>query len=259
MAPAVTDAELAARQLDSQLALFEAQLAGARGSRAERPADGVLATIAPGAPERSLPNAVLYRDPAALTDDVLDDVGARYAAAGVRAWTVWVRPGDAALAERLAARGHAHDAQPMLMAAPMAELDLAPRRDLDLDPAPRWADVAALNDAAYGLDGEVAAMLDGVDDPAAALWVARVDGTPAGTVVIRPHEGDAEVFWVAVAPQARGRGIAGELMRRALAAARDDGGCTTASLEATAMGEPLYAAMGFRSLGRFGMWERREV
>jgi ribosomal protein S18 acetylase RimI-like enzyme len=144
----------------------------------------------------------------------------------------------------------------MLMSATMDELDLAPRRELDLDPAPGWEVVAALNDAAYGLDGEVAAIVEGLDDPAALLWVARVDGAPAGCVVVRPHDGDGEVFWVAVAPEARGRGLAGELMRRSLAAARD-AGCTTASLEATAMGEPVYRAMGFRSLGRFGMWERR--
>lgn len=252
----MTDAELAARQLESQMALFAAQFAATPGGRALRPADGVLATVCPRAPERSLANGVLYRDAAALTDAVLDELQGAYAAAGVRAWTVWVRPGDEALGPRLAQRGHLPDAQPMLMAATMQELDLAPRAELDLDPAPRWADVAALNDAAYGLDGEVAAMLDGVEDPAALLTVARLDGAPAGCVVVRPHAGDAEVFWVAVAPRARGRGLAGELLRRALAAARD-AGCATASLEATAMGEPVYARLGFRSLGRLDMWERR--
>lgn len=253
----VADAVLAARQLASQMALFEAQLAAPPGRWAVRPADGVLACVCPAAPERSLPNGVLYRDPAALTDAVLDELQAAYDAAGVRAWTVWVRPGDDALAERLAARGHVHDAQPMLMAAGLDELDLASRMDLDLDPAPTWAVVAALNDAAYGTDGEMAAMLAGIDDPASRLWVARLDGEPAGCVVVRPHAGDAEAFWVAVRPEARGRGLAGELMRRALVAARDEDGCATASLEATAMGEPVYARMGFRSLGRFGMWERR--
>lgn len=164
----VDDAELARRQLESQLAIFEAQLAGGRGSRVRRPVADVLATVCPRAPERSLPNGVLYRDAAALTDAVLDELQATYAAAGVRAWTVWVRPGDEPLAQRLAARGHVHDAEPMLMAATMDELALgAEQPDLDLDPEPRWRDVAALNDAAYGLDGEVAAMLDGIDDPLA--------------------------------------------------------------------------------------------
>ena len=41
-----------------------------------------------------------------------------------------------------------------------------------------------------------------------------------------------------------------------LAAARDEG-ATTTSLESTAMGEPVYQALGYRALGRFGMWELR--
>jgi GNAT superfamily N-acetyltransferase len=61
---------------------------------------------------------------------------------------------------------------------------------------------------------------------------------------------------VAVVPQARGRGLAAELMRRALAQARSAGALTT-SLESTALGEPVYRSLGYRALGRFGMWERR--
>lgn len=247
-------AALAARQSASQRAFF-ADVLGQAG-RVLRPAPGVLATVIGVAPDRSMPNSVLYEDPAAVTPDVLDEIAAAYEAEDVRAWTVWVRPGHGELGALLAARGHVRDAEPMLMAAEIDELDLAPRAELDLDPAPAWDEVGRLNDRAYGLPGDIEAILRRADDPATSLWVARVDGAPAGCVAVRPHRGDAEVFFVAVVPEARGRGLSGELLRRALSAARA-AGCSTTGLEATALGEPVYRAMGYRSLGRFGMWELR--
>jgi hypothetical protein len=45
-------------------------------------------------------------------------------------------------------------------------------------------------------------------------------------------------------------------MRTALREARERG-CTTTCLEATARGEPVYARLGYRPLGRLGMWELR--
>jgi GNAT superfamily N-acetyltransferase len=252
------DRELAARQLASQMAVFEAEVAGGRGSSALRPVPGVLATVCPAVPRRSLPNSVLYEHAAALSDPVLDELEAVYESAEVRAWTVWVHPGDDELAARLRLRGHVHDAEPMLMASEIDPLDVAPRRELDLDPDPDWRTIADLNDRAYGLEGEIARVLDGVEDEVAERWIAMVDGEPAACVVVRPHDGNAEVFWVAVVPEARGRGLSGELMRRALSSAAM-AGCTTTSLEATALGEPVYLGLGYRPLGRFGMWERRAL
>jgi hypothetical protein len=45
-------------------------------------------------------------------------------------------------------------------------------------------------------------------------------------------------------------------MRQALADARRRG-CATTSLQATAMGRPVYARLGYRDLGVIEMWERR--
>ncbi len=45
-------------------------------------------------------------------------------------------------------------------------------------------------------------------------------------------------------------------MRTALRDARD-AGVTTTSLEGSPMGEPVYAALGYETLGRLALYERR--
>jgi predicted GNAT family acetyltransferase len=64
------------------------------------------------------------------------------------------------------------------------------------------------------------------------------------------------VSGVATPPEHRGRGIAGWLMARALAAARREG-ALSASLRASAAGAPVYERLGFRDLGFVEMWELR--
>lgn len=174
------------------------------------------------------------------------------------AWTVWVHPGDEATAAVLAESGHRLDGRPMLMAAPLEELDLAPRAELDLDPEPAWRTVALLNDAAYGIppEGSFAAALA---DPIAPEWrvrVARVDGRPAACAAVLVDEANVWVGLVATAPEAQGRGLCSELLRGMLSEAKEAGAETT-SLEGSAMGEPVYARLGYRSLGHLQMWERR--
>jgi len=46
-------------------------------------------------------------------------------------------------------------------------------------------------------------------------------------------------------------------MTRALLDARERG-CTTTSLQATKMGQPVYDRLGYRDLGPIQMWERRQ-
>jgi GNAT superfamily N-acetyltransferase len=245
----VTDAELAARQHASHVAFYEGM-----ATRIEH-VGGVRAAVTPSVPDRSLPNAVLYEDPGDVVA-ALPELERLYAEAGVRAWTVWVHPGDDDLAAALAQAGHAHDGQPMGMAAALDELDLEPRRELDVEQVSDWPLFGALNDRAYGITG-LADVLGAFRAEGARGWLARVDGEPACCVTIAPHEGDAYVCLVATVPEFRGRGLFSELMRHALRAARDTDGCTTTTLEGSPMGEPVYDHMGYRPLGRFGLWERR--
>jgi ribosomal protein S18 acetylase RimI-like enzyme len=251
------DAELARRHAASHRAAYRLFASGSAGGTTVELDGGVLAAITPALPERSLFNAVLYDDPAPLLA-ALDGLDRRYDQAGVNAWTVWTHPGDTATAEALRAAGHAHDGEPMLMAAGLAELDLQPRGEPPQMRSGDWAALARCNDAAYGIaPGTFAVALGGIGDPAARAYVALDDGEPVAACGTVLHDGDANVLFVATVPAAQRRGLASELMRHALREARDAGASTT-TLEASAAGEPVYARMGYRSLGRLGMWERRK-
>src|SRR3989442_9725384 len=87
-------------------------------------------------------------------------------------------------------------------------------------------------------------------------YLARLDGVPAACVAAIDHRTDCGIYFVATAPEARGRGLATVLMARALADARERG-CRTTSLQATKMGYPIYARFGYQDLGTLQMWERR--
>ena len=84
-----------------------------------------------------------------------------------------------------------------------------------------------------------------------------MDGEPVACTVAFDHGGDCCITFVATLSEARGRGLATELMTRALLG-RARRGCKTTSLQATKMGQPVYERLGYRDLGPLQMWERRE-
>jgi GNAT superfamily N-acetyltransferase len=206
-------------------------------------------------PERSLLNAVVYDDPGSVP---LDDLAAFFEP--VEAWCVWVQPGHDDLARACEARGMVADATPMMMAARIEDVDVAAREvPAEIDDQPDFAATGRVNDAAYGLPPEhFAPVMRRLSPESYRLAVARRDGEAlacSGAVV---DEGNAEVVFVATLPDARRQGLAAECMRAVLRAAAEEG-CTTTTLEATAAGEPVYAAMGYASLGRYRMMESRRT
>jgi GNAT superfamily N-acetyltransferase len=217
-------------------------------------ADGVVASVVPAVPERSLPNSVSYDDPRALAA-ALGRLEAAYADAGVDAWTVWVPEPDREVARGLARRGHVLDAQPLAMEM---DLDDARRPVLELD----WsaeadaATVARINDASYPFaEQPFSRMLRSL--AGARAYVARVDGRPVSCCVVTDlPSGVAHLSCVATLPDARGRGIAGALVAHALCDARERG-MRRSTLEATRAGAPVYSRLGYRTLCAIGMWERR--
>jgi ribosomal protein S18 acetylase RimI-like enzyme len=217
--------------------------------------DGVLATITPAVPDRSLPNSVAYETEDALAG-MLGELARVYDEAGVRAWTVWTPSHHERTRALLADAGHVLDANPAAMIVDLADVEPPRPDDPEPDPDPQASDVGRINDDAYGIKDAFSVFLgEGPLDPAHS-YVARLDGEAVACVGTRDHEGDCSVWEVATLPAARGRGLVSGLMRRALADGRDRG-CEVSTLQATKVGEPVYERLGYRKFGVIEMWERR--
>lgn len=252
-------------RMRADLELFVGWVATAEGSSRLLELPGVTGAIVPAVPERSVLNSLVSRDADAL-ERALPAIEAAYDAAGVRAWTVWVMPGDERTRELLGRAGNVLDGDPLAMVCDLdppfggqAAYEPPPVGDLDWSDDPALlADVMAINDASYPYDGTP--FSDGFHELAAGghVYVARLDGVPASGLVTFERDGSAGVYWVATLPEARGRQLAWRLLGQALADARERG-CTVSTLQATKMGAPIYERLGYRSFGPVEMWERRKT
>jgi GNAT superfamily N-acetyltransferase len=246
--------ELRRRAIDGVRDEVEAFGSGAPDSRLIR-RDRLLAAVAPASPERSVFNSVVYEDGGVLAAE-LDALAASYDEAGVRAWTVWVPDEDREAAALLDSRGHLLDAAPRAMAMELE--DVGPELETPSgveavagDPAT----AAELNDRAYGYgpDGFRGALAQST----AIRWLFASDGEGALCCVGAIDVGDdCCVTGVATPPEHRGRGLASWLLRLLLGEARERGH-TTATLQATKLGAPIYERLGFADHGFIEMWELR--
>ena len=220
--------------------------------------DGVVASVVPAVPHRSIVNSVAYRDPESLSA-ALEGLATTYDEAGVSAWTVWVPEDDHDVARMLASAGHVLDAQPTAMIAELATLATPDGDGLDWDAEADPAELGRINDLAYGwpegtfggaigLFGEI----DGL-----RIYRARAGGEPVCVVGTYDEGDDLSVYFVATLPEHRGRGLARRLLHLALAEARERG-MATSSLQSTKMGYPVYERLGYEPICRLQMWERRK-
>jgi GNAT superfamily N-acetyltransferase len=242
------------RLLNSMRSVFHLVARSSEGAHVVE-LDGVMAAITPKVPERSLPNSVIYESQEAVVA-ALPELSRRYDEEGIDAWTVWAPEGDDQAIDALREAGHALDADPAAMTLDLAELPEPPEIDHrtgdDLIPV-----IAEINDRAYNHDdAPFARMFAEHPKGRTRNYVADLDGEPAACLLILPVDGDASVYWVATLPEARGRGLASRLMHRALWDAREEG-CDLSTLQATKLGEPIYARLGYKSHGALQMWEKR--
>jgi GNAT superfamily N-acetyltransferase len=82
------------------------------------------------------------------------------------------------------------------------------------------------------------------DTPEVTLLLGCLDGQPACTSLVIDRGEIAGIYWVATLPDARRRGL-GEAITWAAVHAGAAAGCAVASLQASAMGRPIYERMGF--------------
>ncbi len=220
---------------------------------------GVSAAVVPVTPGRSLVNSVAYSDPEALIES-LEWLAELYESAGIVAWTVWTPAPDGEVVGALEAAGHILDGDPLGMVLDDLEhAELPAIGELDWDSDGDGLVAGELNDRAYAVepnDGMAAAL--SAPPEFARQYQARVDGEVACVLGAIDHGGeDLGVYFVATDQTHRGQGLATRLMAAALGEGRERG-LRTSSLQASAMGERLYVALGYRPQFRIQLYERRK-
>lgn len=213
---------------------------------------GWVAAVLPSLTEASLVNGVVILDPAALPD-ALALMSAVYFNHGVAGWGVLLEPSPA-LRPQLRDAGLAREALPFAMAG---ELETMATSADGPTTSPDFATVGRINDQAYGhVDDRMHDLIAGFPPDAAFTYGADYDGEIASVAVVSDHETDAAVSFVATLPWAQHQGLAGRILRRALADARRRGRLTS-TLIASHAGRRLYAALGYRDVGTLELWEHR--
>jgi GNAT superfamily N-acetyltransferase len=218
---------------------------------------GIVATVMPDVPERSVMNAVVYEQAGALAAG-LEELAATYDEAGVDRWLVWVPAVDGQARRVLKRAGHRLDASPVAMAADLNGVGRPPRGALehwtaDGDPAL----MAAVCDRAFLFGTAFSRALSGLPPHVAHVYLATVDGEPVSCVLTSDQDGNCAVNAVATVPEAQGRGLSTALVGHALADARERG-CTTTTLVATPRGRPVYQRLGYHAVCPIQQWERRD-
>ncbi len=244
MSPA-TDDDLYARGAATLLASWEAYARGTTHGALER-LDGVVAAVFPSGPERTVYNNALFdRDlGAGERTAAIEAMEAAYAAAGVDHYAAWVHESDDGLRAELSAHGHtiAESTRAMGMSMDHTEVVLP---EVEIEPLD-WVEYLEY----LRMAGAPPGLLRGADPSAFHLLAARFAGETAAAAIAFDHEGDCGVFNMYTLEPARRRGLGTALTIRHVHDAVERG-CATASLQSSPMAERVYAAAGFRDLGRF--------
>lgn len=211
--------------------------------------DGMVASVVPATRGSSIANAALSVDPA-RSPRALQQLATSFQLAGATKWGLWVDGDDAESAGVARRHGMVLDSRP----APMvANLDQLPLDDAPERQAPDLATVGRVNDLAYGYrEPKLAPAI------AALPTTLRTYGTPNHDSVAVAHDigTDTAVWFVATLPQAQRKGLSRRTLQRLLLDARERGQ-STASLQASQAGRPLYERLGFAAVGTLHFYEQQ--
>jgi GNAT superfamily N-acetyltransferase len=236
-----TDDDLYRRGAATLLASWEEYARGSVGAALRR-LSGVAAALFPSDPERAVyNNALLDRDlgPSERAGAVEAMEGA-YRSAGVDRYAAWVHEGDEGMRAELTRRGYTLAESTRAMGMSLDDVSLTVP-EVELGP-PDWAEHLRI----IGVPPD---LLSGADPSAFHILVAQLAGENVATAMAFDHNGDCGVFNMGTLEAARRRGLGTALTARHVTDAVERG-CSTASLQSTAMAEGVYAAVGFRDLGR---------
>lgn len=91
------------------------------------------------------------------------------------------------------------------------------------------------------------------DSSLLSLYIVYENEMPVAAGMMLEHQDLVTLHSIAVVPEARGKGFAKNLVRKALYDARQKG-CTWAILFATDMGKPLYEKLGFKEYAMYSVY-----
>jgi ribosomal protein S18 acetylase RimI-like enzyme len=233
--------DLYRRGAETLLASWEEYARGATGAAVRR-SPGVGVAVFPNEPERAVyNNALLERGlPAGERADALDAMEAAYAEAGVTRFAAWVHETDQATRRDLERRGYRFSESTRAMGMGLDGIRL-PRPEIELGP-PDWSEYLRILGMPPGF-------LAGADHAALHVLVARLHGENVAAAMAFDYGGDCGIYNVGTLEHARRRGL-GTALTVLLVHDAQARGCQTASLQSTTMAERIYAAVGFRDLGR---------
>ncbi len=163
----------------------------------------------------------------------------RIAAQRIDSYAAWVHESDDGMRAELSDRGYRVEESTLAMGMSLVGVSIAVP-EVEFGP-PDWDEYLRIL--------EVPGLFGAGDPSAFHVLVARLAGENAATAMAYDRDGDCGVFNVTTIESARRRGLGTALTARHLADAVERG-CTTASLQSTPMAERVYAAVGFRDLGR---------
>jgi len=89
-------------------------------------------------------------------------------------------------------------------------------------------------------------------------YLGILDGQPVATSMLFRTGRVAGVYWIGTVPEGRGKGVGTQMTMKPLLDARK-AGLGIATLQATAMGEPVYRRVGFEDCFRFGVYIHRHI
>jgi GNAT superfamily N-acetyltransferase len=203
-------------------------------------------------------NAAFRLDDGVDPEQLIERAQAFFAPRG-RGFAVWARVGtseDADLidaAERAGLKNVFEMPEMVRGGGPLT--DLVPdgvelRRVTSSEDARRYWEIAISSYASIGFPPEVFAFYENDEvlwADGVAAFLGDLDGRPAGISMTIVNHGVAGVYWVGATEEARGRGL-GRAVTAAAVNAGLEMGATSASLQASPMGEPIYRQMGFETI-----------